>query len=210
MRIRSWMVAYFVVLSVTGVQAQSMEDRLRAQLSSVTAQLRDLQSNQTTLQAEKTAAEQERDALKGRLVAAEATAHAAQRHPSVAPAAADVSKEKEQMGALAQEVTRLTQVNATLVSDKERLAKEAVDKDAVLTVCQTKNAQAVKIARELLVAYHDVDVGDIMGKSEPITGLDRVEFEQLEQDYGDKIYDSQLSATVKPAATANSSAQPKN
>ena len=52
-------------------RAQSLEDRLRSQLVSVTSQLRAAQSSQAELSAQKAAAEKERDALKAKLATAQ-------------------------------------------------------------------------------------------------------------------------------------------
>jgi hypothetical protein len=191
-----FVVAYLALAGIGTAQAQSLEDRLRAQLSSVTAQLRSLQDGQATLEAQKAAAERERNNLKAKLADAQAGLHAAQRHAPSPPTVMDTDTAKK-LAAAAAEVSHLTQLNAALVSDKERLSKEASDKMTLIDVCQTKNAQAVQIAQELLLAYHDVGLGAVLAKDEPLTGLERVKFEQLEQDFGDKIYNSRLAVPAR-------------
>src|SRR5476651_2445566 len=60
-------VVAVVGVTSTAAPAQTLDDKLRAELTSVLAQLHDLQNNQSTLQSQKAAAERERDALKAKL-----------------------------------------------------------------------------------------------------------------------------------------------
>lgn len=199
--VRKALLCSLLTVLALPVSAQTMENRLRTQLAAVTAQLHDLQNAQTTLTAQKLSAEHERDQLKDRLATAEQRARTVQRqaHPVPAPPAADTANYKQQ-------IDTLTRANATLAAEKDRALKQASSQEADLAACRVKNAEAIKIASELLVAYHSVGIGDLLGRNEPLTGLNRVKFEQLEQEFGDRIYNAQSSAQpVRPAEVATPS-----
>jgi len=201
--------------------AQSLDDKLRAQLRSVLGQLHDLQNAQASLEAEKAAAEQERDALKTKLAAGgprvarpgaassavvaelnQAKADNARLTEAVQQAQAEVNKYKD---AYAHVVDSGQQVHA----ERDRFAQDAASATQALAVCETKNIQLVKIGRDVLAAYTKVGVRDALERGEPMIGLKRVKMERIAQDYADKVYEAKFDPrTVKPppAAAANAAA----
>ena len=185
---RAIIVFTLTLFTVSTAQAQTMEDRLRTQLSSVLNQLHTLQDGQAALQAQKDQAVQERDQIKQQLASMQARLRSAERKPATpAPVPTKASDDSAQ-------VAQLMQANTQLKAEKEQALHQLADATASLEVCRTKNAEAVKIGRELLAAYHDEGFGDLLGKSEPLTGIDKLQFEQLEQEYGDRLYGSQIDA----------------
>jgi chromosome segregation ATPase len=181
--------------------AQSLDDRLRAQLRIVTGQLNDLQSSQASLQAQKAAAEQERDALKVKLAAAQRASRGVQRSPAADAQAAQLKDENAKLQQANQDA------NAELQKDRDALAKASADvqqlqaeRDRVarqaagvtqsLGVCTTRNRRLVQLGREMARAYSKLTVADALARGEPFFGLKRVEMEKTAQDFGDQVYDN--------------------
>lgn len=189
-------------------RAQSLEDRLRSQLVSVTSQLRAAQSSQAELSAQKAAAEKERDALKAKL----ATAQRPRRsEPADSPEYQRLKAEFDQMAAADADLkTRLAAAQADLRRAGEDAARDGAARDQSaaalaaretdLGVCRAKNAELIDTAKALLAAYRGVTVADVLARREPLTGLKRVQFEQAAQDYGDRIHNGRLDVRPRPSA----------
>uniref|UniRef100_B0T7P9 Uncharacterized protein n=1 Tax=Caulobacter sp. (strain K31) TaxID=366602 RepID=B0T7P9_CAUSK len=198
-------------LAATGAaQAQSLESRLRSQLVTVNGRLQDLQNNQASLIAAKTTAEAERDALKRRLAAAEARARGARpasdgaelaRYKALAEQADQARGQGEtDLAAARAEIAQLTTQARQDRADRERSSAALAEAMAKSEAARAKNAQAIAVAKEILVAYERVTIADVIARREPFIGLKRVQIEKLEQDYGDRLYDSRLDVPPKPAA----------
>lgn len=207
------MIAALAVLAAFGggAQAQTLEDRLRSQLVSVTAQLRQVQAGQGQLQAQAAAAEKDRDALKTKLATAQAQLRVARRAPaatapSISPAGLAQAQAQSQQLAQANaqmqaELTTLRADNGRLTGQLDQLQGEHTRASTALAtgeqglaVCKAKNAQAIAVAKDILAAYDRVGLAGVLARKEPFTRLKRVEIERIEQGYGDRLYDSRLDA----------------
>jgi hypothetical protein len=217
---RNALLALLVWAFASGAQAQSIEDRLRAQLVSVTAQLRDLQAQQ----AAQPASAGDTGQLKAKLAAAEAEMRTLKRRPAVGATKADTPLLQVQIASLTQAKTAaetalaakdeaLSKANAALAQaeTENRQLKTAEAADARnLALYRAKNEQALQVARYLLKAYRNVSVADILARKEPVTGIARARIEQAEQDYADQIYQNRIDATppvpprTAPAASPSS------
>jgi hypothetical protein len=204
-----------------GAHAQSLEDRLRAQLVTVTAQLHDLQAKQAAQPSVSTDETQ----LQSRLAAAETEIRTLKRRGPAAPTKAATAGLQAQIAALTQAKTA---DEAALATEREWLAKantalqqreaenrqiQALQASDVrdLEACRAKSVQALQVARDLLKAYRQVSVADVLARKEPVTGIARTRIEQIEQGYADQIYQSRLDAapTVPAQQTPASAASPK-
>jgi hypothetical protein len=211
----------FLALAATtvaaGAHAQSMEDRLRAQLVAVTAQLHDLQARQAAPPAP-SADEAKR---KARLAAAQAEIRTLRGRPTPDQAKADTAPLQAQIAtltqaraadqaALASERQALAQANEALAqlqaADQQMKAVQAADTRS-LEMCRAKNVQALQVARYLLKAYRQVSVADVLARDEPVAGIARARIEQIEQTYADQIYQSRLDAS--PPVTPAPASPPK-
>ena len=171
-------------------RAQSLEDRLRSQLVSVTSQLRAAQSSQAEL----------------------ATAQRPRRsEPAASPEYQRLKAEFDQMAAADADLkTRLAAAQADLRRAGEDAARDGAARDQSaaalaaretdLGVCRAKNAELIDTAKALLAAYRGVTVADVLARREPLTGLKRVQFEQAAQDYGDRIHNGRLDVRPRPSA----------
>jgi hypothetical protein len=193
-------VSACAVLAASPAAAQSIEDKLREQLRATVVQLRQIQDDQAALQAQKTAAEQERDALKAQLAAAKAQLAHIPKSSGPSPALeAEVAKYKD---AYAQAAGSAQQAQA----GHDKLQADLTASQNVLNACETKNSQLIKVGNEILDSYQNFDFGDALGANEPFVGTERVELENLAQDYGDRLYDGKFDPrAVRPPAAATQS-----
>ena len=187
--------------------AQSSDDALRERLRQVTLQLRQAQDDQATLQAQKAGAEHERDEMKKQLAAAQAEL-ARTKHEGTRVVAVQQDLEKTK-GALAQVTSSAQQSDA----ERQKLQTSVTNTSTLLTACESKNAELLKVGHEILDAYSKFDFGEALGANEPFTQLHRVELENQAQTFGDRIdngrYDprsirppsTEPSAPDKPAGT---------
>ncbi len=187
--------------------AQSSDDALRERLRQVTLQLRQAQDDQVTLQAQKAGAEHERDEMKKQLSAAQVEL-ARTRHEGTRVVAVQQDLEKTK-GALAQVTSSAQQSDA----ERQKLQTSATNTSTLLTACESKNAELLKVGHEILDAYSKFDFGEALGANEPFTQLHRVELENQAQTFGDRVdngrYDprsirppsTEPSAPDKPAGT---------
>jgi chromosome segregation ATPase len=175
------------------------EDRLRAQLRSVTVQLRQLQDQNADLQAKQAEAERARLDLAQKLAADEQELAQLRQH------------DKDAANALQQSSSRLDATSAALEAERRALSQSqtavqtataaATDRDAEakrldaamsdtrkqLGSCQEKNDQLIVLGNQILDLYKNKNVFDALIGAEPITGLKRVAVENQIQDYQDKL-----------------------
>jgi len=203
-------------------QAQSLDDKLRAQLRTVLGQLHDLQNSQATLEAEKASAEQERDALKAKL--ASGGGRAPRPTAVISPVLqAELDKERAENARLTQAnqqaqgeiakyrdaYTHVVETSQQIHAERDRLAQESRANVDALAACEIKNIQLVKIGRDVLDAYTKIGVKDALERGEPLIGLKRVRMERLAQEYGDKVYEARFDPrAVKPTAPVKPAASP--
>lgn len=195
--------------------AQTMEERLRAQLRITTTQLQQAQNELAALKA-------------------------GSPHAGAAPAGADADAKKEleraraQLAAERQERERLSDKNQqaqqqaqavaekagtqiaqyrnaydellklarTAEAERQRLALEAKTQHATVAQCEAKNAQLYAVGQEILRAYETVDLGTVMIARQPFAAQSRVKFEQIAQAYGDKLYEGRFAAGAAAQAAA--------
>jgi chromosome segregation ATPase len=177
-------------------QTTSETDRLREALRTSAAQTRALEDQRTAMQAQLTQTQRERDDLKSEVEAAKAKVK---------------QTEKDYRQAVREFNDRLEERNQTLEKWKEAYAEaatvaqtkdaerakfeaEAAAFKASTNACTAKNQELVKVGRELLTRYEGVTFGDKVLAREPLTGLERVQVQNLLQTYGDKI----LNQVVQP------------
>jgi hypothetical protein len=192
--------------------AQSLDDKLRAQLRTVLGQLHDLQNAQADLQAQKAAAEQERDALKAKVGTGGRGAKPS-AEPRTAALQAELDQAKADNARLTEAVqqaqaetakykdaySKVVESNQQIHAERDLAAQQSASLTQSLADCETKNIELVKISRDVLAAYTKVGVGDALKRGEPMIGLKRVQMERIAQDYGDKVYEAKFDARMAPA-----------
>jgi hypothetical protein len=176
-------------------RADTETDRLREALRNATAQTRALEDARVASQAKLADAERDKAALKAQVDAGKA----------------EIKKlEKEQREAVEEFNQRLTERDETLekwksayeeaatvarAKDAERakFEGEATAYKASTQSCLAKNVSLMKVGRELLHRYEDVNFGDMLVAREPLIGEQRIRIQNLLQDYNDKLLDQKAT-----------------
>jgi len=198
-----------LALTSTVAPAQTLDDKLRAELTSVLAQLHDLQNSQSGLVAGKAAAEHERDALKAKLAKAGGGARAVS--PAVQAAlTAEQAKTAQLTDQLQQAQAELanykdafaqaSQATQQMQAERDRLKVQVSAGGQALADCETKNIQLLTVGREILSAYEHITVAQAMARGEPVLGLERAKLERIAQGYGDQLYGAKFDIRAVKAA----------
>jgi chromosome segregation ATPase len=203
MRVSKWqgkaaMAALMLVgLAAAAVaqQQDSGENRLRTALRQATIQLREQEDQNATLQAKQAEAERSRLALQQKLDADEKEL-AGLRHQVQTSLAAGQESADADKKSLAQWQTAYNDaanIARTRDGDAKRADAELVKLREQLRQEQEKNQQLYKLGQEILDLYDRKDLGSLLAGSEPVTKLKRVEYENIMQDYQDKLRASQVA-----------------
>uniref|UniRef100_UPI000D456A8F hypothetical protein n=1 Tax=unclassified Variovorax TaxID=663243 RepID=UPI000D456A8F len=212
---------------------QSMEERLRAQLRATTTQLQQAQNELAVLKAGQGAAAPapaptptaaapaggELDALKKELAqsraqlaaerqAREAASAGGQQLRQQAQAASD--KAAAQVAQYRGAYDELLKLARAADAERQRLTGEATAHRSAIARCEAQNAQLYAVGQEILRAYETVDVATVLASRQPFAAQSRVKYEQLAQQYGDRLYDSKFDvrAVPVPSATASTTTTP--
>ncbi|WP_207760389.1 hypothetical protein [Herbaspirillum robiniae] len=200
-------------------QGQSMEERLRAQLRATTTQLQEAQNELAALKAsgqgvrpagakaEAPAAEadelrKELAALKSQLASERST-----RQQGVVAQQQALAKANEQAGQYRSAYDGLLKIARASENERQRLAGEEKQHQQAVAMCTEKNVKLYSVGQEILQAYENMDMGTIMSARQPFAAQSRVKYEQIAQEYGDKLYEGKfdLRAVAQPAPPAAAS-----
>lgn len=177
-----------------GAQAQSETDRLRDALRSATMQVRALEDQRAANQAKIAEITRARDALK--LEAEAAKAQAKKVEADYRTAVKEFNERLEERNQTLEKWKDAYAEAATVArtKDGERAKFEADWKaaKAATNACVVKNQELVRAGRDLLGHIQGVTLGDAFLGSEPVTGLRRVQIQNLLQDYGDRILNQKV------------------
>ncbi|MDN2718666.1 hypothetical protein O0879_27570 [Janthinobacterium sp. SUN120] len=202
-----------------GQKGQSMEERLRAELRNVTAQLQQTRGELELLKAKGAPAAKAApvaasasDGLKKELARSQSqlAQERAQREKLGEQQQRSVAAAQEASASLAQYRQASEQLAATgkqLEAERVRLDGEVASQRGALARCESKNAQLYAAGQEILQAYEGLDVLDVMKARQPFAAQSRVKLEQIAQQYGDQLYlgrfdARQTEAAATPAAPA--------
>ena len=195
-------------------KGQSMEERLRAELRNVTAQLQQTRGELEVLKAKgvpaakaaPVAAEPASDGLKKELARSQSqlAQERAQREKLGEQQQRSTAAAQEAAASLAQYRQASEQLTATgkrLEAERARLDGEVTAQRGALTRCESKNAQLYAAGQDILQAYEGLGVLDVMKARQPFAAQSRVKLEQIAQQYGDQLYQGRFDArqTETPA-----------
>jgi len=166
--------------------AQTVDDGLRQQLTSLTAQVHQLESEQTNLQTQKDAAEKERDSLK----------------KQVAELLGQLAKTARPGDATAQ--TSGPTGGGSAPSDQVSAIADRQSK--ILDACQAKNDRLFAVANKILDAYENLDFSEDSEQRRSFVVFRRVEIENAAQTYEDEVRNAKFdsAAALQPIRQTNS------
>jgi colicin import membrane protein len=201
------MLFVLAVVSATApalAQTPSLESRIREQLRQSRAEVQDLQAQQARWQAEKAQLEKERDQ-------ARQEADATHSQPArVAPSAA-------QERALAEERHRREEAEATVArmraeadavarasqdaaAEKKRTAVALEAARAQVDVCTARNLQMYRVGQEVIAAYEQIGMGDVLAARQPFAARARARLDNAAQAFGDRLYEQRYDPRAGQAA----------
>jgi chromosome segregation ATPase len=191
------------MLIATGASAEGMEERLRTQLRSTTQQLQALQSQQAQASAAQLAAQNEAKAaqaqikqLTAELAKAKGVAEqlAGQQQSLHSQAQAQVAASAEQTGKFKKAYDELLVMARAKEAERSKLQAQLTERDTQVQQCSVKNQQMYGVAKQILTAYENIDVAEVMKIRQPFAGSARVKFDELAQGFGDDLYKTQFDA----------------
>ncbi|CAI8936951.1 DNA repair protein [Pseudomonas serboccidentalis] len=186
-----------------GASAEGMEERLRTQLRSTTQQLQTLQSQQAQASAAQLAAQNEARAaqaqikqLTAELAKAKGVAEQLvdQQQNLHSQAQAQVAASNEQVGKFKKAYDELLVMARAKETERSKLQAQLAERDTQVQQCSVKNQQMYGVAKQILTAYENIDVAEVMKIRQPFAGSARVKFEELAQGFGDELYKTQFDA----------------
>ncbi|RDL14697.1 DNA repair protein [Pseudomonas jessenii] len=191
------------MLIATGASAEGMEERLRTQLRSTTQQLQALQSQQAQASAAQLAAQNEVKAAQAQIK--QLTAELAktksladqlvgQQQSLHSQAQAQVAASNEQTGKFIKAYDELLVMARAKEAERSKLQAQLTERDTQVQQCSAKNQQMYGVAKQILTAYENIDVAEVMKIRQPFAGSARVKFEELAQGFGDDLYKTQFDA----------------
>lgn len=193
--------AAFAAYASQAAYADSLEERLRAQLRSTTQQLQALQTEQAQAAAAKAALESQRDAalaqvkqLTAELTRAKGQAEqlSAQQQGLHDRARQMVEASSEQLGKYKQAYDELLVMARAKEAERQKLDLAFREHDQQLQQCTAKNREMYGVAKEILGAYENVSVAEVMKIRQPFASGARVKFEEMAQKLGDDLYKTQV------------------
>ncbi|OEZ49405.1 hypothetical protein JAB1_25990 [Janthinobacterium sp. MP5059B] len=217
MRLPLLLLSLLAASTAQAQKGQSMEERLRAELRNVTAQLQQTRGELELLKAKgvpaakaaPAAAAPASDGLKKELARSQSqlAQERAQREKLGEQQQRSAAAAQEASASLAQYRQASEQLAATgkqIEAERARLDGEVTAQRGALTRCESKNAQLYAAGQEILQAYEGLDVLDVMKARQPFAAQSRVKLEQIAQQYGDQLYQGRFDArqTETPAAPA--------
>ncbi|UST71759.1 DNA repair protein [Pseudomonas moraviensis] len=191
------------LLIASGASAEGMEERLRTQLRSTTQQLQALQSQQAQASAAQLAAQNEAKAaqaqikqLTAELAKAKGLAEqlAGQQQSLHSQAQAQVAASAEQTGKFKKAYDELLVLARGKEAERAKLQAQLAERDTQVQQCSVKNQQMYGVAKQILTAYENIDVAEVMKIRQPFAGSARVKFDELAQGFGDELYKTQFDA----------------
>ena len=191
------------MLIATGASAEGMEERLRTQLRSTTQQLQALQSQQAQASAAQLAAQNEVKAAQAQIK--QLTAELAktksladqlvgQQQSLHSQAQAQVAASNEQTGKFKKAYDELLVMARAKEAERSKLQAQLTERDTQVQQCSAKNQQMYGVAKQILTAYENIYVAEVMKIRQPFAGSARVKFDELAQGFGDELYKTQFDA----------------
>lgn len=113
---------------------------------------------------------------------------------------ASLAKSRENNAILNENLQKTTQGLHQTESEKTQLQATVVDQAQMIESCAAKNVTMVQINRELLDRYAKKGFFDAMLQREPLTQLERVEIENIVQEYQDQIDKQEFKQNTATAA----------
>lgn len=177
------------------------EARLRENLRSMLLQLRTAEGEKATLQAAQAASEQKVKSLEEALTAANKQAETDRENQrrQIAELQAKGATRESELSRLHETVRRwqtshakLEETARTTESARAQLEQKAIGLERRVADQQRRNQEMYTLGKEILTRYEKFGLGTAVLAREPFTGIARVKFENLIQQYDDGLTDRRI------------------
>jgi uncharacterized protein YlxW (UPF0749 family) len=204
------LVLFALLLGAAGAYAADNSKEQKEQVKRLQQAQRKLEQEKTQLQQEKEGLESQVKETSGKLegakrASARASAHGATLEKDLKAA----EEEKLQLKSKLEETVRLlaeqTEGRFKAESEGKRLsatlsaALSAQEK--ATAACETKNVQLYRYSQEMAARFEKKDALGALLQAEPLTGLKRVEIENLLEEYRDKLDSQKIEQTTGRAVS---------
>lgn len=198
-------LALLAVMPAAFAQTASLESRIRDQLREARTQLQDLQAQQSQWAAEKAALEKERDEAKQ---AAEAARAGAKNATGLSPEAnRAIAAERQKREAAEAELQRgkadagsAAVALRTAEAERTRLAKALDAAKGQVDACTARNVQMYRVGQEVISAYENIDMADVVASRQPFAAKARAKLENAAQSFGDRLYEQRFDPRAGQAS----------
>ena len=198
-------------------QPVSQEGKLREALRNSMLQMRDVQTQLATLQGIHSELEEKNKATEASLAKLKSTTDAErlEAEKTITGMKALIPPKDEEISKLKNELEALKVTMKDTIEQKERLLASTEEKrktfqekamllDRRVSEQQAKNATMYQIGVEILDRYEKFGLGDALSAREPFIGKTRVKFQNLVQEFQDKLTEQR----IKPSAPAARESSP--
>ena len=190
-------------------QAGAAEVKLRESLRATTLQLRNAEAERATLQAAQADLDAKNKMLTEQLekLTKQTAANQADADRAIAELKGKVDERDREIGTLRvsldkwkaehQKVTDYAKAKDAQVA---KLGERVIVLDRQVADQQRRNVAMYKLGTEILARYEGFGLGTALTSREPFVGITRVKFENLIQDYGDKLADERIKTPPSHSA----------
>jgi chromosome segregation ATPase len=198
-------IALIAAAPAAFAQQASLESRIRSQLAETRGQLQDLQAQQASWAAEKAQLEKERDAARADAEAARAEAKKGSAASPEASRALAAEKQRREAAESAAQKGKADADSAavalrTAEAERTRLAKALDAANGQVDACTARNVQMYRVGQEVISAYENIDMADVMASRQPFAAKARVKLEAAAQSFGDRLYDQRFDPRAGQAS----------
>jgi chromosome segregation ATPase len=187
--------------ALIAADTSAADAKLRENLKNTMLQLRTAETERAALQAKQTESEQKIKAM-AEQVAAQAKQLVADKDDadkSIAELRTKVDERDREIAELRVSLDKwkvdhkkVADVAASKEGQRAKLASDVIVLNRKVADQQTKNAVMFKLGNEILTRYEKFGLGDALTAREPFVGITRVKFENLMQDYQDKLAEQKI------------------
>lgn len=192
---------------VVAAEQENAEAKLRDSLRGVMLQLRNSETERATLQAKQVDLEAKYKELEEELakMTKQAAANQEEANKSITELKGKVDERDREIGELRvsldkwkRDHAKITEIAETKESQRAELAGKVILLDRRVADQQRRNTSMYKLGTEILDRYEHFGLGEALTAREPFVGLTRVKFENLIQDYSDKLADERIKPEPAP------------
>jgi hypothetical protein len=192
-------------------QVNPGEVKLRESLRATTLQLRNAEAERASLQAAQAELEAKTKALQEQLdlLTRQAAANQTEADRVTTELKGKIAERDREIGGLRVALDKAGTDNQKIVeyarakeAQRTKLSEKVISLDHQVADQQRRNLAMYKLGTEILARYEKFGLGTALTAREPFVGITRVKFENLIQDYSDKLADERIKSPQGPQPTA--------